>query len=280
MTTKAVDYSFARPDPDSLKFAGYVGVMRYLAPDVGSMRGKILRADELGRLHAAGLAVGLVWEAGATRSSWNGVEANKQADALGFPVDRPIYFACDSDVPDAQWDAVGVCLDALSGPRPKGIYGGAGLVQAMLDRGHATFGWVSGARSWDHGHKAPGAHLQQLVGAPISGTDENVVLQPDFGQWPAPTPSEEDFMPALTDDEQQALALRVAAIQQQADRIEHALKTFLGDEDGTDERVALFDSKDGMYARLFRVENAQQAQAVLLKTQGDLLRKIAAKVGA
>lgn len=76
---------------------------------------------------------------------------------------------------------------------------------------------------------------------------------------------QEDFMAALTDDEQHALFTRVAAIQQQADRLEHALTTLLGDEDGTDERVALFDPTNGLYAKVNALEAAVAKIAKALK---------------
>jgi hypothetical protein len=100
------------------------------------------------------------------------------------------------------------------------------------------------------------------------------IRMPYGGSTPDPTPSEEDdFMAALTEAEQRALAVRVEAIQQQVDRIEHSLKTLLGpDEDGTDERVALFDPTNGLYHKV----DVVQEQLVVI---GTLMHALAEQAG-
>jgi hypothetical protein len=93
----------------------------------------------------------------------------------------------------------------------------------------------------------------------------NVIL--GFGRPNYQPATEEDDMAQVPQKEWDALNLRVAAIQQTADRTDKALSTLLGpDEDGTDERVALFDPKNGLYAKVNNLET--------------LVAKIAAKVGA
>lgn len=188
----ACDYSFARPAPSELK-EHYEGVMRYV---LGKVK-KRITVEEVNALHGAGLTIGIVAEhlasdvfGGRAQGQINGADAAEQATAVGFPLDRPIYFAADIDVPDSRWGDVGEYADGFregSGDRPvQGCYGGAGLVQFCLDNGHAEFGWVTNARDWHHGHTAPGAHLAQRVGGVVAGCDDDVVLQTDWGQWPAP----------------------------------------------------------------------------------------------
>src|SRR5262249_43751590 len=150
---------------------------RYLATDNPQTHKKILRADELADLHGAGLRVGLVWEQGNDFHSWDGHEANRLATALGFPEWVPIYYALD--LKPGNFAEVGAALDALPGPRPKGLYGGGPVVKWALDVGHARFGWIAKSADWsgvdtDHGHRpplevradmratAPNAHLLQL----------------------------------------------------------------------------------------------------------------------
>jgi hypothetical protein len=192
------DYSFERP---ALGDLGNVGVMRYFANDNQFTHGKILRSDELTRLHNAGLRVGLVWEHGKDQQTWDGREANRLADELGIPTWVPIYYALD--LAPGNFAVIGAALDALPGPRPKGLYGGGPIVKWALDTGRVTFGWIANAADWsgvdtDHGHRpplevradmratAPNAHLLQLRhedGPQLAGTDTNVVMNPNWGGW-------------------------------------------------------------------------------------------------
>src|SRR4051794_2416671 len=175
--------------------------MRYLATDNHFTHGKILFEDELTRLHDAGLPVGLVWEQGENFDGWDGREANRLADTLGFPHWVPIYYALDRAPGD--FAAVGAALDALPGPRPKGLYGGGPIVKWALDTGRVSVGWIAKSASWSgvdnqHGHKpplqvrtemlatAPNAHLIQLNdndGPQLGGADTNIVLNPNWGGW-------------------------------------------------------------------------------------------------
>lgn len=208
--TKIVDSSFVHEDPAQVRSLGYQAMLRYLAVDNASTHRKIVTVEEARAIWAAGLALVLAYEYGATSDTWNGDVARAEADALGWPTDRPIYWCEDRYVPPSLYDTIAARLDDHGGRsrRPRGIYGGAQLVQAMLDGGHAQFGLIASALSWSHAKNideaiaaAPGAHLMQLVGSPLDGTDESLVLKADYGQWPntaAPavptTTSPEDLM--------------------------------------------------------------------------------------
>jgi hypothetical protein len=146
-----------------------------------------------------------VWQDGSNSSSWDGLEANRQADALGFPTFVPIYYAEESLTP---LDVLARRLDGLPDTRPKRLYDGAPRIQAMIDEGHVTGGWITGALSasqlpGEHPHptleeaiaRAPGAQLVQLVGSDVPGTDLNRILKPDWGGWHPDQPFEEEDMP-------------------------------------------------------------------------------------
>lgn len=212
---QVVDYSFSRPNPADLAAAGYVGAMRYLAPLPNA---KVLTGDELATLQKNRLAVGLVYEggasntlAGAPQGTKDGKVARKQADELGFPMNRPIYAAVDTDVNTAQFDTIEEYLRAFGEQtgRPVGVYGEWAVVESMLDRGAATFAWQTAA--WSHNVRSKRAVLFQRADAaahPPAGCDVNDVLADDWGQWPAPstsqpvpTPSEDDVLAQLVKKE-------------------------------------------------------------------------------
>lgn len=187
----AGDYSFARPPVDELA-AHYSIIIRYV---LGSS-GKWLQIDEARQLHGAGISICLVAEGGGgnvlrgyAQGLADGRLADAQATARGFPKDRPIYMAADTDIPDSAWPAVEAYARGFrdGSRRPtQGIYGGAGLIQHLLDVGLAQFGWLAAATEWDHGHMAPGACLRQTTRQTVAGVDDDVIMKPDVGQWPAP----------------------------------------------------------------------------------------------
>lgn len=214
---QVVDYSWGRvggtntAHAQAVAAAGYVGAIRYLCfPGDGI---KQLRADEVAALHAQGLAVGVVWETTADRAAQgyqaglsDAQEANRQADALGFPADRPIYYAVDFDT---SADVVRPYFDGAraAGGRPVGVYGSHRVVEGLdLD-------WVWQCAAWSYGKRSPKARLFQKVGYVLGDTcDENDVLADDWGGWHPDhptTPIEEDDMP-LTDTEKDEIAARTA----------------------------------------------------------------------
>lgn len=193
------DYAWTHPAPGQIAAAGIKGVMRYLSGDPS----KNLTLPELQALHAAGLAVGLVWEFGAAdvlggdqAGTRDGKEANAMADALGWPAGLPIYYATDFDAQPDQFGTI-ARYHAAAGTegRPAGSYGSLAVVAAMLDAKAAVKGWQTSA--WSRGAVLARAHLYQRVthtvtvpGADPSTWDENVVLQAGAGLWgPDDTPT-------------------------------------------------------------------------------------------
>lgn len=194
MADHVLDYSDARPSPAAMRAAGIVGVMRYLS---GGHNLKDLTAAEAKALHDAGLTIGLVWETsahrmdgGAAAGAADAKAANAQADALGFPDDRPIYFANDQNVcTQAHVDYLQAAKNASR--RPVGPYGSTALIDAGARIG-CRYGWK--VATW--GPPTANACLTQEpnVASPVPGTDMNFTHRDDWGQWPftgAATPETE-----------------------------------------------------------------------------------------
>ncbi len=188
---EVVDYSFAHPTPQAIKDAGYRGVLRYLAPLPNA---KVITTAERDALLAAGLSIGLVWESTASRAGEgqgageaDAQAANGQADHLGAPDDATIYYAVDFD---AEPSVVRPYFMGAHnhGGRPVGIYGSFRVCEAILQDGTAKMAWQTVA--WSHGLVSDKAVLYQRAAptlGPVAGTDENVCLAADWGQWPRPT---------------------------------------------------------------------------------------------
>ena len=174
--TLFVDYSWTVPTPAQIKAAGFSGVLRYLSPDPT----KNLSPAERDGLLAAGLQIGLVWEAGAGSAGQgygtganHGAEAHRQASALGYPAACPLFYAVD----DGSLSAAAVA-PYFAGARTTsgyavGVYGKGEVVD-----GTAGFKWQCSA--WSGQYVSPHAHLYQRQSEthPLAGTDENVLLNP------------------------------------------------------------------------------------------------------
>lgn len=189
MSPQAVDFSFARPNPADLAAAGYLGALRYLAPLPNA---KVITGDEIASLHANDLAVGFVWESGASRSGQgqdagtaDATTANVQADSLGVPDTVTLYFAVDFDADPITIDPYFRGVKGAS-KRPVGVYGSFRVVEHLLDAGLVVKAWQTAA--WSHGqHSARAVLFQRADPAanPPPGCDVNDILQDDWGQWPA-----------------------------------------------------------------------------------------------
>lgn len=190
MSQLVLDYSWARPDPASLRSAGAIGVARYLTRDT---TGKAIDGPELHALQAAGLPVALVFEDAADRASLGGsaghadaVFINYAALQLSWPSDRPIYASVDFDITGHASDAQSyLAAFAATSIYPIGIYGGYDTLQLLPTAQSAHYRWQT--RAWSNGQTADTICLYQAGPGPITGTDANNALLPDWGQHPAPT---------------------------------------------------------------------------------------------
>ncbi len=185
---KLIDYSFSRPGGKSIKEKEYSGVLRYLSYSPG----KNLSTEELKDLQDNNLAVGLVWEQGA-KNALNGkqqgkndaTEAIKQAESLGFPNDRPIYFAIDFDsTPEQQIQIDEYLLGCASiiGENRTGVYGSF----YVIERCHAnnTASWFWQTLAWSGGQISSHCHIYQNGQGDFNGgADVDEAKQEDWGGW-------------------------------------------------------------------------------------------------
>lgn len=213
MTDLAVDYAWTHPNPAAIKAAGYMGVIRYLSTDPT----KNITAAEAAALHAAGLGILLVWEAGgqnalggANQGNVDGTQARVEAGALGYPTWCPVFAAVDFDVQPAQYPAVDAYFAAFAAAagHPEGDYGSFALLNHMAAADHEVkFYWQTSA--WSGTTVSPLAHLYQRLAPTLTvpgaagSYDENVVLKPlpwwtaAAPQPPAPPPVEDPLAPDI-----------------------------------------------------------------------------------
>ena len=202
---KGGDYAFGDPSTDgpALAEAGIWAVGRYLdyGPGAG---GKQLTDYERDQLHASGIAIWAINESTGGRAL-EGYEAGKvdaaiaQAEMarLGFPPDRPCYFAVDTDiVTDEQFHAVRQYFRGAAeiiGIERTGVYGEYSVCVHLSDRNLATWFWQCIA--WSGGYHFAGRNIYQYTGGqPFNGhlLDHNTTYGEDFGQWPSGGLSMED----------------------------------------------------------------------------------------
>jgi hypothetical protein len=148
--------------------------------------------QEVADLKAAGVELVMVYEENAhdaTRGRVRGREdaqfALAQAQSLGMPPGRPIYFAVDFDAsPDpAETDPYFDGVADVLGHGACGPYGGIAVVRRQLDRG---FQWAWQTYAWSRNQLDGRAKIHQysnghsLAGVPL---DYDHAYYADFGQW-------------------------------------------------------------------------------------------------
>ncbi|MGA8330458.1 MAG: glycoside hydrolase domain-containing protein [Mycobacterium sp.] len=190
----AIDYAWTHPDPAVIKAAGYKGVIRYLSHDPS----KNLTTTERDGLHGEGLWILLVWEdsaaaalGGANAGNAHGIEAAKQAAALGYPTSVPLFHAVDFDAQPSQMRAVLAYGDAFATHWQTGPYGGKNVIDG------ATAKWRWQASAWSRGILSPSASLFQRLRPTLTlpgSFDENVVLAADLPVWQPPGTLQGDEM--------------------------------------------------------------------------------------
>ena len=188
---KGLDYSWGRPNLQAVKDAGFSFVVRYLAA-VG--QGKEITKPEADAIRNAGLGLALVYEQyvsrpkeGRAAGKVDGLTALNQARSVGFPDDRPIYFAVDWDTTEADQAAIDEYLRGAAeviGAGRVGVYGSFYVVERCKANGSATWFWQTYA--WSGGQISKYAHFRQyLNGQTIGGAavDFNETYKEDFGAW-------------------------------------------------------------------------------------------------
>lgn len=182
MAEVVLDWSGARPNPVEVARVAR-GCVRYLGD--GALAGSFnLTPPERDALHGAGVPIALVWERepdrmkdGPLAGARDAQVAQDQADALGWPIDRPIYFAYDRrDGWDERHLAYIEAARSVS-KRPVGAYGPADFLRQLTIR----YKWP--VATW------PGMPLfdaclvqQPNMASPIPNTDVNTFAG-DWGGW-------------------------------------------------------------------------------------------------
>ena len=199
ITATGVDYSWARPSPSGLKSEGFTFAARYLSHDTS---GKNMSTSEVNALWAAGVDVVANWEqtADAALNGYNqGVAdaqaANAQANAIGIPAGRPIYFSVDFDATPGQQAALNAYFDGVAsviGVARTGAYGGYYVIQRLFDAGKIKWGWQTYA--WSGGQWDLRAQLRQVqngitAAGDASCCDKDEAVAADYGQWHAQPPN-------------------------------------------------------------------------------------------
>ena len=199
-----VDYSYARPNPDTLAAKGFTFACRYICDSSSSP--KVLQPAERDRLHAAHIAIVLVWEttatrplAGATAGTADGAIATERALALGYPLDCPIVIAVDFDAVAATIGPVEQYVRAFvaASRYPCGIYGDTDILGRCHDV--SVLGWLPNATGWSLIKDDRFVHVKQGHEDLINGWDPNVAVKP-FTAWtieqPAPPPQVQTAPPS------------------------------------------------------------------------------------
>lgn len=190
---------------------GYVGALRY---QYNTSR------SEVDRLHAHGLAFGLILELNGNAALVNpeigalhGQRAVAFARSIGLPAGCAIYFAeADTHIRRENFPGATRYWALAAGPTRDagyrvGAYGGSKLIDHLHEVGVADLTWETAAMSWNEYVHSQTCSLRQLLGQPVLGgvqVDVNDVLAQDWGQWNAdgtvgrPTDNEEDDMTEAT----------------------------------------------------------------------------------
>lgn len=183
MTDKLyVDYSFARPDPKEIRRKGYIGAIRYLAPESPATHGKILHPTERDALHEAGLGILLVFESTAKRATEGQAAgeadrktAEQMAKTLGYPASFPIFYAVDGDYEPAKVEDYFQGITAKPPTHKVGVYGSRRVGECLKQLGLVEFVWQTEA--WNGATVSKAADLYQRIGASsIPSTDEDVIV--------------------------------------------------------------------------------------------------------
>lgn len=189
-TISGCDYSFARPSPSSLTSMGYKFVCRYLSGDPSG--GKDLTSSEQSSLEAGGIDIVLNWETTGT-DAMNGynagvsdaTSAKSEAESLGQPTNRPIYFSIDFDAQSGDAASINAYFQGVAsviGVARTGVYGGYYIVKELFDAGLVHWGWQTYA--WSNGAWDSRAQLRQVQNGVDNGQlDADEATVPDYGQY-------------------------------------------------------------------------------------------------
>lgn len=191
---QGLDEAWAKADPTAAKQWGASFIIGYISQD---NTGKNLTADDVRRIHAAGLDIVLNFEynpQSAVGGAYNGTQdaliAVQRARELGAPRGTVIYFSIDfavgsdralATVADYIRAAATVCINA---GYLADAYGGITTIGYLFDHQLIAYGWQTYA--WSNGEWDNRAALRQVRnGVTVAGAnvDQDSAVRLDFGQW-------------------------------------------------------------------------------------------------
>ena len=185
----AVDFSAARPTIAQLKAAGVTIVIRYLT----GTGNKPISPIELAYYATNGICVAFVFEIGSTdaQGGYAAGRANAQSAAgamAALGVTAPIYFAVDQSINPPSAVNYFQGINSVLQPSSVGIYGEGALCTLLQQDGLATWFWQSESTSFPGNSMTLAiTHLQQKYNdSPVPGTDLDIIMKSDVGQWPRP----------------------------------------------------------------------------------------------
>ncbi|GLZ33491.1 hypothetical protein Lesp02_56790 [Lentzea sp. NBRC 105346] len=211
---QVLDYSAGFPGAAAIAEAGFSGAVRYIGfPN----NPKCTTAAELEDFAEHDLGMALVYEhtAGDWRAGYDGGvasarRAREHADAIGFPSDRPIYFAVDQDVVhehefQAAMEYLRGAAEELGGVEFVGVYGEHDIVSRAAAEEVASYFWQCRAWSGTPVRLFEARHLyqhaeQRVVGG-VQCDINDVLIEEDWGQHDAereePNPDHERIREAI-----------------------------------------------------------------------------------
>lgn len=141
---------------------------------------KYAKPEHISALHGAGLAVGLIFEAGtqnalggAAQGSVDGVKARAQASALDVPADVPIFATVDTGV-----GANAAVVEYLAAFRAEAVYADGAVLRSAQPRHR----WLAGAMGWPGSRDYYASGLWTICqGTPMRGGHQLGLDWPDLG---------------------------------------------------------------------------------------------------
>lgn len=177
-----VDFAYpnATHSPAALKAAGVSFVIRYISTPGNTKN--LTPAEYAGLRWFFDVYLGFeLYQLrpydGAAAGALDVASAEAQADALFYPLDHPIFYACDTDAETVgQLALVAQYFRAIKAgaKRPVGIYAGTTVLDSPTIRPSFDVGWQ--AMAWAHEPLSPNAHIKQ--GGVLLGCDRNELIKP------------------------------------------------------------------------------------------------------
>lgn len=200
MTVKGIDEDWSKADPATLYADGYRFAIGYVSQD---NTGKNITRAQIDALHAAGLAVGIVYEynpdsaiGGHAQGIVDAGIAVRGAQQLGVPAGTTIYFAVDFNITAGEMETALAYLEGAetvcdSAGYGVGVYGGYPLCHYLASQQQGFDMWQTYA--WSAGNWEPAAQVRQVLnGVHEAGANidlDTVIILNNAGFWGTGTPA-------------------------------------------------------------------------------------------